>query len=395
VSRVVSITPAALDSDSRTLKEAISFHRFGHESVVVEAVRSANPIADAPIEVVTLRSVGEALADAGTAAAEPEGSTTGAGGRGRVEAIATLLGRVAGPFYFLASWTVFNLITARRLPRADLYWLHGYEQALAVWLRRRPYVYDAHDFYASLPHDGRPLSLQERATHAVRSRIERACVRRARSCVTTSATMARLCEERFGRPFAVVRNAQDQRIAVAAADGDVRHAAGVSPDSFLLVMVGHRKPGTVLPQSLPAGVEVAIVGEGYREATAAFGIHLVGPVAPEQVSAFIATADAAVLFYVPVSDNSPAQLVNGLFHAVGAGLPLLYPTGMRAIADLSRHHRLGVGFDPGDPATLAPAIDELRAGLDGFRASVRRAAQELSWEHEETELARLLNEALG
>jgi glycosyltransferase involved in cell wall biosynthesis len=386
MTRIVSLTPASLERDSRTLKQATSVARLGHRSTVVEAQRSDQDFAGAPFELVTLRSVGESLADAGMD--EPDVR------RGGVERIAELLGRIAGPVYFLASFLAFNVLTARRLPAADVYYLHGYDQVLAVWLRRTPYVYDAHDLYVALPHDGRRLSAQERAVHWVRERIERACIRRAAARVTTSAAMARAYEEQFGAPFAVVRNAQDPRLA-SASDRDVRSVAGVTDRDFLLAMVAQHKPGTVIPDALPDGVHVAFVGDGYDDEPAPDRVHFVGSVPPDEVASFIATADAAALLYVPVNANSPTQLVNGLFHAVAAGLPLVYPARMEAIRELCEEHGLGVEVDPEDPASLAAGIAALRADLEARRAAVRAAAPELSWDREERALAGLLDEALA
>jgi hypothetical protein len=360
--------------------------RLGYESIVVEAVKSERPPPDAPFELLTLRSVGESLADG-------DGSAPSVVSRGLVERVAGLLGRVAGPLYFLASFAAFNLMTARRLPAADLYYLHGFEQFPAVWLRRRPFVYDAHDLYVALPHDGeRRLGWQDRLTHRLREAIERACIRRAAVRVTTSAAMARVYEQRFGRPFDVLRNAQDARLA-APSSRDVRTAAGVGPDVFLIVMVGQRKAGTVIPERLPDGVHVAFVGDRYPGDPPP-GVSFVGSVAPEEIASFIATADAAALLYLPVTANSPTQLVNGLFHAVTAGLPLLYPRDMEAIRELCAQHALGVEVDPADAASLADGIAALRADLDAHRAAVRTAAPELSWEHEERALGALLEEAL-
>ncbi|MFN8202195.1 MAG: glycosyltransferase [Solirubrobacteraceae bacterium] len=385
MSDVVSLTPAALARDSRTLKQAVTVARLGHRSTVVEAKSSGDAFAGAPFTLRTLRSAGEALAD---------GDGPGpAAGPGWVERATAALGRVAGPLYFLASWVAFNVMTWRRLPRADAYWLHGYEQALAVWLTRTPYVYDAHDVYAALPHDGRPLPWSQRATHRVRARIERRCARRAAVCVTTSAAMARACEQRLGRPFTVIRNAQDARLARPCAS-DVRTAAGAAPGDFVVAMVGQRKPGVVLT-AVPDGVRLAFVGDGYDSAPAPAGVAFTGSVAPEEVAAFIATADAAALLYVPVTANSSTQLVNGLFHAVAAGLPLLYPTGMDAIRELAEEHDLGVAVDPADPDSLAAGIAALRAALDRYRANVAAAAPRLDWAAEEPAVAATLERALA
>lgn len=387
MSRVVSLTPAALRRDSRTLKEATSIARLGYESIVVQARGPDTGWAGAPFRVLTLRSLGEALADAGgDAGAAPSR------GRSRVERVAGLVGRIAGPLYFLASFTAFNVATARRLPAADLYWLHGYDQALAVWLKRRPYVYDAHDFYPALPFDGRRLPWSERGTHRVREWIERACARRAVARVTTSATMARLYRERYGVQFTVLRNAQDGRIAQPCAT-DVRRAAGAGPDAFVVAMVAQRKPGTVIPDSVPDGIVLAYVGDGYEDEPPRPGVAFVGSVAPEQVGSFLRTADAAALLYAPVNANSPAQLVNGLFHAVAAGLPLLLPAHMEAIRALGEQHGLGVVADPADPVALAAGLEALRADAPRLRANVAAAADALSWEREEQVVLDVLRRA--
>lgn len=397
MSRVVTLTPAALDRDSRTLKQATTVARLGHASAVVEARASRTPPADAPFRLLTLRSVGESLADAGAGAEAGAGTETatgaGTGRRGWVARVAALLGRVAGPLYFLTSWAAFNVATARRLPAADLYWLHGYEQALAVWLKRTPYVYDAHDLYPALPFDGRPLRWSERWTHRVRERIEGRCIRAATARVTTSDAMARAYERRFGAPFSVIRNAQDPRLAQPC-ERDVRSACGAGTDDFVIVMVGQHKPGTIVPAALPPGVRLAFVGDRY-DGTPPPGVAFTGAVPPEQVASFIATADAAALLYVPVNANSPTQLVNGLFHAVAAGLPLLYPAAMDAIRELCEEHELGVAVDPADPAALADAIATLRSRLDHYRAAVAAAAPQLSWEREEQAVAAVLDAALA
>ena len=160
-------------------------------------------------------------------------------------------------------------------------------------------------------------------------------------------------------------------------------------------MVGNHKPGTVLPAQLPPGVHVVVVGAGYDDVEAPAQVHTVGPVPADQVAGFLRTADASGLFYVPVNENSQAQLVNGLFHAVAAGLPLLYPSGMDAIREVCERHGLGVAFDPDDPASLARAIAELRSGMDALRRAVAAARPDLEWAHEEPTLAAVVRAATG
>ena len=375
--RIVSLTPVAVEADSRTRKEAASFARMGHESIVVEGARSANPSPD--LDLRTVSSIGESLRE--TQGPGPSVS------RRWPERVAALLGRVLGPIYYVISTQLFALRTARRLPEADLYWLHGFEQFPALRLRRARFVYDAHDVYSALD-EGRDLPWRDRAIHRLRLRTERAAARRAAAHVTTSEAMARELERRLGVPFAVVRNAQDARLA-RPANGDVRSAAGVAAGAFCLVMVGHHKPGAVLPERLPDGVELVLVGARWPAALPA-RVHALPPVPGDEVASFIAGADAAALLYAPVDANGPAQLFNGLFHAVAAGLPILWPAGMDAVRELCEGHGLGVSADPTDPDDLARALAELRARRDELAAAVRAAQDDLNWEREERTLAEVL-----
>ena len=60
---VASLTPAPLDRDSRTLKEATTIARLGHASVVVQAQSSAQAFADAPFSVFADLAVTSPLYD--------------------------------------------------------------------------------------------------------------------------------------------------------------------------------------------------------------------------------------------------------------------------------------------------------------------------------------------
>ena len=117
----------------------------------------------------------------------------------------------------------------------------------------------------------------------------------------------------------------------------------------------------------------------------------------DRVTGFIASADLAALLYLHVTANTPAQLPNGLFHAIAAGLPVFYPLAM-PVRRLCEERGLGVAVDPSAPESLSGAV---RALLDDpgrlarLRAGVNEASRELSWEHEEPTLASLVAGALA
>lgn len=368
--RVVSVTPLPVERDSRTYKQAASLARMGYESVVVEGEASSLDPASLPFRLV-------AVADAGAPRAQP------------------------------LAYLRWNLRTLRALPTASLYILHSYRQFPAVYLKTRrngaPYAYDAHDSYWEHDPDvsgPRPRSPSARAFE----RMERFCASRAAALLTVSDGVAGLLERRFGRRPVVVRNAADLRLE-RRSPGDVRTAAGVGPDDFLLAMPGNAKPGDTIREAVqavsmvPGRVHLALVGSGNerfaelaRERGIGDRVHVLPPVPPTEVADFISTADAAPILYRAWTVNFLHALPNRFFHAVAAGLPILYPP-LVEIAALCEEHGLGLPIEPTDPGSVAEAIRALSedpALAARLRANVEAARPALSWEHEEKVLGKLV-----
>lgn len=394
---VVSVTPLPVDRDSRTFKFAASFARFGHESIVVEGMPSAIDRDRLPFE---LRSVGRVTdADEGAGAGESGPVLSG-------------LRRMAEPPIALAANLRWNLRTWRRLPEADLYQLHSYNQFLAVQRKARavgaPYIYDAHDSYWEA---GPEIDADHRArlTRRAFERLERRCARNAAALSTVSDGVAELLERRFQRRPAVIRNFQDSRLDEPA-EGDVRTAAGVPEDAFLLVVAGNAKPGDAIEEalialeSLPARVHLALVGRGHeRFKTFADGggvgerVHILPPVAPTEVTDFIRSADASPILYRAWTINFQHALPNRFSHAVAAGLPVLYPP-LTEIRKLGERYGLGIEIDPTDPGSIAAGVRALSESPDrlaDYGRRVREAAAELSWEGEEQRIRSLLESGLA
>jgi glycosyltransferase involved in cell wall biosynthesis len=324
-------------------------------------------------------------------------------------------GRLPGwaePPVAIAANLRWNLRTRRVMPPADLYHLHSYNQYGAV--RRMahrsdaPYIYDAHDAYweAELTIDADHRS---GLTRAYFQRREARCVAGAVELTTVSDGVAGLLRERYGRTPLVFRNFQDPRLD-RPSPRDIRRAAGVLDSDFLLAMVGNAKPGDAIAEAvealgmLPDRVHLALVGrghEGFLAAAARHGVdgrvHILPPVPPDQVTDFIAAADASPILYRAWTRNFEHAMPNRFSHAIAAGLPVLYPP-LTEIRALSERHGLGLEIDPTDPGSIAAAVRRLsedRAELDRLRKNVRAAAPELSWEREEERIAAMLDAALA
>jgi glycosyltransferase involved in cell wall biosynthesis len=395
---VVSVTPARLDADSRTLKEAASLSRAGLRSIVLEGLPSSERWDGQPFEVVGLmQGSTSGGGDAETAAPKPSA----------LRRLVRPLGALVDPLIALVA---FNRATAASLPPADLYWVHGSRQLLAVALNARrlgvPFVYDAHDFYADAVRNNPSLTRVQRRALWLDRMVERACVPLAAARLTVSEGVRDLQEARFRRPFAVLRNAHDPRLD-RPSDGDLRDRLKLGDDAFLLVAVGNSKTGTAFEPAfaalaaLPEHVHLAFVGRDYedaadlaRERGLAGRVHFVPPVPPAEVTSFIRCADAAAILYFPLTPNFVSALPNRLFQAIAAGLPLLYPSALAAIRALCEEQDVGVAIDPQDADSLAAAVRRLLDDpekLARLRKNAERAAERLTWEREERRLLALVN----
>jgi glycosyltransferase involved in cell wall biosynthesis len=388
---VISLTPMALEKDSRTFKFAVSFKRFGYRSLVLEGAPSTRDFSEYGIEV---RSLG------GSSSMRPPAESLTAKYRHQT-------GSLAHPI-MLAGYLTKNAIRYFvrpffRLPRADLYYVHSYEYLPLVLFRRRGArcIYDAHDFYQGiLSREHYPEFDRDYVLPAL-GRIEKAAARRCDAVVTVSAGTADALETQLGVRAHVVMNAVDRRLNRPVAL-DIRSALRLNAEDRLMVMVGNKKPGipmdyvAALMRNLPPNFHIAFLGGGYREdapdTETRARLHYIEPVAPTQVTAFISAADLGLLLYMPISPNYKHALPNGFFHLVDAGLPIArfdMPDVEGAIQGL----RLGPLLDPVNPEQAAQYISSFLSDDSRYyaaRSAARGLAESIDWEAQEKTIAAII-----
>ena len=327
------------------------------------------------------------------------------------------IGATAHPFQFawhLRDYTRRYFIgTNTALPDASLYYLHAFYQFPAVYWRSRfgrvPFIYDAHDFYSQLEDDATISSYWRRWVMPFELLVERLCVRRAAAVVTVNDGIAQLMRERFGCEPIIIRNAHDSRLDVDV-DQTIREVIGLREDEFLIVSVGNWKPGMAIEEaikaigSLPARYHLAFLGGGfpcYGALAGAHGapgrVHVLSPVAPNQVVPFIRTANAAIVLYYETSVDYLYSLPNRFFQPIAAGVPLLYPP-LPEIRRLAERYGVGVMINPKDPVEIADGARKLAEDaplLNSPKAGLVKAKEELTWQHEEVELANIVTKLIG
>lgn len=421
MTRVVSVTSMSVERDSRTYKFAASAARLGYESIVVEGEASTRLFDDPPFQLISPRQTLQ----------EHDPSPPLPGPTPFARIAARLPRPLRSAFSLLTHpvdrWVIIplraaiftvrlglhdyrrrNSLTASLLPDAEIYWLRSFLQFHSAYAKAREldarFLYDTPDAYWEPPGLSPAANRSQRLVLRYLETMEKRAVRRAERFTTVSDGLAELLERRFGRRAEVIRNCHDLRLDQTP-ERDVRAVTGVGPDDFLLVMTGNRKDGLTFQeallamQMLPERVHLAFLGRGHEQSRVMVEemrltdrVHLPAPVPPMQVVSFIRNADASPILLHALTPSYLYSLPNGFFHAIAAGLPILFPPlpEMRALAS---EYQVGPEIDPTDPSSIARAVRLLCEDPESaaqYRSNAERARQVLNWEQEEPLIAEIL-----
>ncbi len=308
----------------------------------------------------------------------------------RVERFSMLFRRKAFFYAELNIRLFFRLLFAR----FDLLYANDLDtlpaNALLSLLRRKPLVYDSHEFFTEVP------EIQGRAwVKAIWKLLERTCIARARLVITVNASIARLLRERYGlSEVLVVRNVPDMvpefqqgpdRSELDLPEGKkilLVQGSGINVDrgveelisamaylsDVLLLIIGR---GDALP-GLKRQVDEMGIGDRVR---------FIDRMPYRQMMAYTACADLGLSLDKPSNINYRYSLPNKVFDYIAAGIPVM-------VSDLVELRRLveesGVGViaSSHDPQVLAQEIGDVladEAALSRFRQAAGKAASRLSW----------------
>jgi glycosyltransferase involved in cell wall biosynthesis len=409
---VISVTPNALRSDSRTLKQAASISRAGARSIVIEGCSSNQNFSEIGIEV-------RSLAQASTPKISDEHA-------GASRAPSDLIRRclkwllpsraVNIAVFVLTVWSLIRLQWVplyRQLDNANFYVLHSFHFWPAVFLKTRMnksfYIYDAHDFYREMDQVNDTSAFTRQFLIPLYRWLDEKAVRYSRAMTTVSDGVAELYAHALGIRPTVFSNAHDRRLDQAC-KRSLRDVTGVAPDKFLIVAVGNAKPGTSMEALLEAisaadeSIEIAFVGRGFEKERArlqlypaAKRVHFIDPIPADQVVPFIASADCGVIVYHAYTDNYDLALPNRFFQCIAAGMPLIYPR-LREMERLAENFSVGIGCDPRDAADVLRAILKIAHDpvlRETMRRHAAKAALSLSWEREEDRFVTFLETLLS
>lgn len=243
------------------------------------------------------------------------------------------------------------------------------------------------------------------------SRTEARWARAADAVVTVNDALAERLAARWhlDRPPLVVANLPEPSAALAAPSGKagrgrrskravrpdlIRAETGLPATTRIVLFQGRLGPGLGLEEAAEAVLRVpdaALVLLGFGRGAAASrardrdprfaGRHFTRPARhPDELLAWTASADVALVPLPPVSINQRLSTPNKLWEALAAGTPVVVVSGLDVMERLVLDHDLGAVAASTDPADLADAIrtvlDRLAIDGDAWRDRIAATSRE-------------------
>ena len=278
---------------------------------------------------------------------------------------------------------------------------------LAACLKRRPWVYDAHELFTEVPEVvARP------AIQRLWRRIEAFAVPRATRAYTVGPALADVFRRRYGRPFGVVRNVPNQQTARPAAPGSVLPTPPLPAAPPVILYQGALNVGRGLEELLDAmpllsvAARLVICGEGdlskalrarvAADPALAACVEFRGYVVPTELRALTRHARVGVMLLENTGLSYYYSLANKFFDYVHAGVPQVcidFPE-YRA---LNHEYEVALLVPDLAPAGLAAALSRVLAD-EAYHAQLAatcaRAACAWNWERESAVVAQVFGEAV-
>lgn len=268
-------------------------------------------------------------------------------------------------------------------------------------------IYDAHEYE---PERTPPLPAAERR---VIETFEDRALGESGSVVTVSESIVGLYRRRLpDREITLVQNAPDLRLFGSNVAG-LRKRTGVAPDAPLAVFVGLPQLGmrgmqvTLEAMAQVPELALAVIGPRWKAVDAelmaavhtdgmADRVHLLDPVAPNDVVPVIRDADLSFCLIQDVTLSYRYSMPNKLFEAVLAGVPTVV-SDFPDMGGFIRKHCAGLVVDQTDPDAVAEAVRTILSDRAAFVPSGEartRLEAVASWQGQESMLLDLYERVL-
>lgn len=273
-------------------------------------------------------------------------------------------------------------------------------------------VYDSHELFIESGTNARRPAWGKRYLE----RLERRLSRRATALITVNVTLANMLAERYGFRRVVVLHNTPERWTPPAERPDLLRAAASIPSEAPIVLYhgGFSADRGLVPLAeamLSPGLERAhLVYLGFGDmreqlqalaAEPRFGgrLHVVAAAPPEELLAWVASADVGAMPNQPATANERLSTPNKLFESLSAGIPVVlsdFPERRRIVLE-DPDGPLGAVCDPTDPRSIGEAIRSIidlpaDQAADLRRRCLKAAHERWNWESESRGLLTLYEE---
>ncbi len=287
-------------------------------------------------------------------------------------------------FYLFLNWRLFWYLIFHKFDVAlanDLDTLAGV--SLAARLKRRPVVYDSHEYFTELPElIGRP------AKRKIWLKAEQMFVPHVFAAYTVCDSLAAIYSEKYGKTFAVVRNLPYRKADKLKAEkrNIVMYQGALNIGRGIELMIDAMR---YLPD-----YELWIAGAGdvetelrQRAEASECGqrVKFLGRLAPGELSMVTSQARVGLSIEEDLGLNYHYALPNKLFDYIQARVPVV-------VADLPEMRKVVEDYGVGEVLTertaecLAQKIASVAANVATYEPRLQQAAEQLCWENETARL---------
>ncbi len=394
--RVAMALYGDLTFDSRVRREARTLAEAGH-AVTVVCLAAPGELPDLPENVVVA-----VRRPAGPAVIPGSANPFFAARRGR---IAALRGRVGWLVAYVRGLRAWGRLAVESAGPVDVWHAHDLTGLAAIGPslpRGARIVYDAHELFLET---GTALRLPGPVRSILRA-YERRLASRTSAVVTVNDALASVLRRRLGRsPVFAVHNCPDRWVPPAVRPTMLREAAGVPRGAPVILYHGALSAGRGVEQLMEAllepGLEDAhLVLMGFGEMRDSFvrsaaegrwsgRVHVLAPVPPTDLLAWIASADIGAMPIQRSTLNLRLSTPNKLFECLAAGTPVVasdFPAMRRIVLD-DPGGPLGAVCDPTSVPAIGRSIRSLldldAVEMEALRARcLRAAAERWNWARE-------------
>lgn len=262
-------------------------------------------------------------------------------------------------------------------------------------IRRKPLVYDAHEYFTEVPE-----LIHRPRIQRIWERIERFCLPKVKMALTVNNSIREKYEEKYGTPFKVVRNISPRYFPDAAVS---REALGLPAEKSLLIMQGaglnvdRGVEEAIRAMEFVSSATLIIVGDGdvipemktlVKEKVLSEKVLFFGKRPYRELMKYTEQATLGLSFDQPTNPNYLFSLPNKIFDYIHTGTPIL-------CSDLVEVKKIVLGYQLGEivtnfsPEALAEQIERVLNNPEQLRLWKENCKTTAAIEHWDNEVQQL------